>query len=223
MTTRLFFQAFAKFFLGLVLVGALLFVSAGTLAYWQAWLFIGILFVPMLVAGIILMICNPELLRKRLDAKEEQNEQKWVVALSGLLFVAMFVMAGLNRRFMWFMLSDWVVYVSTGLFLLGYVLYAEVMRENTWLSRTIEVQEHQHVVDTGLYGVVRHPMYAATLILFLAMPLVLASPWSFMIMMWYLPVMSVRIRNEEAVLEQGLEGYKNYKMRVKYKVIPYIW
>lgn len=223
MTTKLFFQALAKFFLGLVLVGALLFVPAGTMAYWQAWLFLGILFVPMFVAGIVLMFCNPELLRKRLDAKEEQNEQKWVVALSGLMFLAMFVVAGLNRRFMWWMLPDWVVYVATALFLLGYVLYAEVLRENVWLSRTIEVQEHQKVVDTGLYGVVRHPMYAATLVLFLAMPLVLASLWSFLIMLFYIPVIAKRIRNEEVVLEQGLEGYKEYKQRVKYKVIPFVW
>lgn len=223
MTTKLFFQALAKFFLGLVLVGALLFVPAGTMAYWQAWLFLGILFVPMFVAGIVLMFRNPELLRKRLDAKEEQNEQKWVVALSGLMFLAMFVVAGLNRRFMWWMLPDWAVYVATALFLLGYALYAEVLRENVWLSRTIEVQEHQKVVDTGLYGVVRHPMYAATLVLFLAMPLVLASLWSFLIMLFYIPVIAKRIRNEEVVLEQGLEGYKEYKQQVKYKVIPFVW
>ena len=223
MTTKLFFQAFTKFFFGLFLVGALLFIPAGTWAYWQAWLFIGILFVPMFVAGIILMIRNQDLLRKRLDAKEKQNEQKWVVALSGLLFLAMFVVAGLNRRFVWWMLPDGVVYVATALFLLGYVLYAEVLRENVWLSRTIEVQEHQKVVDTGLYGIVRHPMYAATLVLFLTMPLVLASPWSFLIMLFYIPVIAKRIRNEEFVLEQGLEGYKEFKERVKYKVIPFIW
>lgn len=223
MTPKLFFQAITKFLAGLVLVGALLFVPAGTFAYWQAWLFIGILFVAMFVAGIILMFRNPELLRKRLDAKEEQNEQKWVVALSGVLFLAMFVVAGLNCRFLWWMLPNWVVYVAAGLFLLGYVLYAEVLRENVWLSRTIEVQEHQQVVDTELYGIVRHPMYAATLVLFLAMPLVLASPWSFLVMLFYIPMIAKRIRNEEVVLEQGLDGYKEYKQRVKYKVIPFIW
>ena len=223
MSTQLFIQALGKFFLGLIVVGALLFVPAGTFDYWQAWLFVVVLFVPMFVAGVVLMFRNPELLRKRLEAKEEEKEQKWVVALSGGLFVAMFVVAGLNRRYMWCMLPDWAVYVATGLFVVGYLLYAEVLRENVWLSRTIEVQEHQNVVDTGLYGIVRHPMYAATLLLFLTMPLVLASPWSFAIMLLYIPVISKRIRNEEKVLEQGLDGYKEYKERVRYKVIPLVW
>ena len=223
MSARLFFQALGKFFLGLVVVGVLLFVSAGTLNYWQGWLFVGVLFVPMFVAGIVLMFRQPELLRKRLEAKEEEKEQKWVVALSGMLFMAMFVVAGLNRRYMWWMLPDWAVFVAAGLFLVGYLLYAEVLRENVWLSRTIEVQEHQKVVDTGLYGIVRHPMYAATLLLFLSMPLVLGSLWSFAIMLFYIPVISKRIRNEEKVLEEGLEGYREYKQRVRYKVIPYVW
>lgn len=223
MTIKLFIQALGKFFLGLAIVGVLLFVPAGTFDFWQAWLFVVVLFVPMFVAGVVLMFRNPELLRKRLEAKEEQAEQKWVVALSGLLFIAMFVVAGLNRRYMWCMLPDWVVYVAAGLFLAGYLLYAEVLRENVWLSRTIEVQEQQKVVDTGLYGIVRHPMYAATLLLFLAMPLVLASPMSFIIMLLYIPVISKRIRNEEKVLEQGLDGYKEYKERVRYKVIPFVW
>ena len=223
MSIQLFIQALGKFFLGLIVVGALLFVPAGTFDYWQAWLFVVVLFVPMFVAGVVLMFRNPELLRKRIEAKEEEKEQKWVVALSGGLFVAMFVVAGLNRRYMWCMLPDWAVYVATGLFVVGYLLYAEVLRENVWLSRTIEVQEHQKVVDTGLYGIVRHPMYAATLLLFLTMPLVLASPWSFAIMLLYIPVISKRIRNEEKVLEQGLDGYKEYKERVRYKVIPLVW
>lgn len=223
MTTRLFFQALVKLLMGLVLVGALLFVPAGTFAYWQAWLFIALLFVPMFVAGIVLMFRQPELLRKRLEAKEKQEEQKWVVALSGLMFIAVFVLAGLNCRFQWYMLPDWVVYVASALFLLAYLLYAEVLRENVWLSRTIEVQEHQKVVDTGLYGIVRHPMYAATLVLFLSMPLILASPWSFLIMLFYIPIIAKRIRNEEIVLEEGLDGYKEYKQRVRYKVIPYVW
>ena len=223
MSARLFFQALGKFFLGLVVVGVLLFVPAGTLNYWQGWLFVGVLFVPMFVAGIVLMFRQPELLRKRLEAKEEEKEQKWVVALSGMLFMAMFVVAGLNRRYMWWMLPDWAVFVAAGLFLVGYLLYAEVLRENVWLSRTIEVQEHQKVVDTGLYGIVRHPMYAATLLLFLSMPLVLGSLWSFAIMLFYIPVISKRIRNEEKVLEEGLEGYREYKQRVRYKVIPYVW
>lgn len=223
MSARLFFQALGKFFLGLVVVGVLLFVPAGTLNYWQGWLFVGVLFVPMFVAGVVLMFRQPELLRKRLEAKEEEKEQKWVVALSGMLFMAMFVVAGLNRRYMWWMLPNWAVYAAAGLFLVGYLLYAEVLRENVWLSRTIEVQEHQKVVDTGLYGIVRHPMYAATLLLFLSMPLVLGSLWSFAIMLFYIPVISKRIRNEEKVLEEGLEGYREYKQRVRYKVIPYVW
>ena len=223
MTAQLFIQALGKFFLGLIVVGVLLFVPAGTLDYWQGWLFVALLFVPMFIAGVVLMFRNPELLRKRLEAKEEEKEQKWVVALSGLLFIAMFVVAGLNRRYLWWMLPDCAVYSAAVLFLVGYLLYAEVLRENVWLSRTIEVQEHQKVVDTGLYGIVRHPMYAATLILFLTMPLVLASPWAFVIMLFYIPVIDKRIRNEEMVLEEGLEGYKEYKKRVRYKVVPFVW
>ena len=219
----LFFQALTKFVFGLLLVGLLLFLPAGTFAYWQAWLFIGILFVPMFIAGIVLIVRQPELLRKRLDAKEQQQEQKWVVALSGLMFIAVFVVAGLSLRFEWYMLPDWAVFVSTVVFLAAYALYAEVMRENVWLSRTIEVQHNQQVVSTGLYGIVRHPMYSATLLLFLSMPLVLASPWSFAIMLLYIPIIALRIRNEEQVLERELKGYTEYKQRVKYKLIPFIW
>ena len=177
----------------------------------------------IVLAGIVLMIRQPELLRKRLDAKEKQGEQKWVVALSGLMFIAVFVVAGLSRRYGWYMLPDGAVYVATIIFLAAYALYAEVMRENVWLSRTIEVQENQQVVSTGLYGIVRHPMYAATLLLFLSMPLVLASPWSFAIMLLYIPIIALRIRNEEKVLERELKDYAEYKQRVRYKVIPYIW
>jgi len=223
MTLKLFFQAVTKFVLGLLLIGLLLFLPAGAFDFWQAWLFIGILFVPMFIAGIVLMIRQPELLRKRLDAKEQQQEQKWVVALSGLMFISVFVVAGLSRRFGWYMLPDWAVYLATAVFLAAYAMYAEVMRENVWLSRTVEVQENQQVVSTGLYGVVRHPMYAATLLLFLSMPLVLASPWSFAIMLLYIPIIALRIRNEEQVLERELKGYTEYKQRVRYKVIPYIW
>ena len=223
MTTKLFFQALTKFVFGLLLVGLLLFLPAGTFAYWQAWLFIGILFVPMFIAGIVLIVRQPELLRKRLDAKEQQQEQKWVVALSGLMFIAVFVVAGLSLRFGWYMLPDWAVFVATVVFLAAYALYAEVMRENVWLSRTIEVQENQQVVSTGLYGIVRHPMYSATLLLFLSMPLVLGSPWSFAIMLLYIPIIALRIRNEEQVLERELKGYTEYKQRVKYKLIPFIW
>ena len=223
MTTKLFIQALTKFLAGLLLVGLLLFLPAGTFAYWQAWLFIGILFGPMFIAGIVLMVRQPDLLRKRLSAKEEQNEQKRVVALSGLLFVAMFVVAGLNFRFGWLLLPEWTTYVAAVIFLISYALYAEVMRENVWLSRTIEVQENQQVVSTGLYGVVRHPMYSATLLLFLSMPLVLNSVFSFMLMLLYIPVIALRIRNEEQVLERELNGYAEYKQRVRYKVIPFIW
>jgi len=223
MDTKLFFQALTKFLLGVVIFGLLIFLPAGSLHYWQGWLMMGVLFVPMFVAGLILMVKNPELLRKRLSAKEEQKEQKAVVALSAVMFVAAFVVAGLNWRFQWLVLPDWAVWLAAALFLFGYILYSEVLRENTYLSRTVEVQEDQEVIDTGLYGIVRHPMYMSTTILFLVMPLVLASPISFLIMLLYIPLIAKRIRNEEAVLEQGLKGYHEYKQRVKYKVIPYIW
>ena len=223
MDKRLFIQAMTKFLGGVVLVGLLLFLSAGSLRYWQAWLLIGILFVSMLMAGLVMMGRNPDLLRKRLDAREKEREQKTVVALSGLLFIASFAVAGLNWRFQWWVLPNWTVWVAAGLFLLSYLLYAEVLRENTYLSRTIEVQENQKVIDTGLYGIVRHPMYMASTVLFLAMPLVLASPISFFIMLGYLPVIAKRIRNEEKVLEEGLEGYSEYKKKVKYRILPLIW
>ena len=223
MDKRLFIQTMTKFLGGVVLVGLLLFLSAGSLRYWQAWLLIGILFVPMLMAGLVMMGRNPDLLRKRLNAKEKESEQKTVVALSGLLFIASFAVAGLNWRFQWWVLPNWTVWVAAGLFLLSYLLYAEVLRENTYLSRTIEVQENQKVIDTGLYGIVRHPMYMASTVLFLAMPLVLASPISFFIMLGYLPVIAKRIRNEEKVLEEGLEGYSEYKKKVKYRILPLIW
>ena len=220
---RLFLQAVGKFLLGVVLVGLLLFLPAGSLFYWQAWLLMGILFIPMFIAGLAMMAKNPELLRKRLDAREEEKAQQTVVKLSGLLFIAAFVVAGFNWRLGWCVLPDWAVWVSAGVFLVCYLLYAEVLRENTYLSRTIEVQENQKVIDTGLYGLVRHPMYMATTVLFLAMPLVLASPISFLILLLYIPLIAKRIKNEEMVLEEGLEGYKEYKRRVKYKVIPFIW
>ena len=223
MDTKLFSQALTKFLLGVIIFGLLFFLPAGSLHYWQGWLLMGILFVPMFVAGLLLMVKNPELLRKRLNAKEEEKEQKSVVALSGVMFVAAFVVAGLNWRFQWLVLPDWAVWVAAALFLFGYVLYAEVLRENTYLSRTIEVQEDQKVIDTGLYGIVRHPMYTATIILFLSMPLVLASLLSFLIMLLYIPLIAKRICNEESVLEEGLKGYREYKQRVKYKVLPYIW
>ena len=221
--TKLFVQAVTRFLAGLFIVGLLLFLPAGTFAFWQAWLLIFILFVPMFIAGLILMKKSPDLLRKRLNAKEEQTEQKTVILLSGLMFLAAFIAAGLNIRFGWFALPGAVSFAAAIVFLLAYVLYAEVMRENAYLSRTIEVQENQKVIDTGLYGIVRHPMYMSTLLLFLAMPLVLGSVISFAIMLTYIPIISMRIRNEEQVLEDGLEGYREYKQRVRYKVIPFVW
>lgn len=223
MDAKLFWGAMLKYFSGLLLVGLLVFLPAGTFRYWQGWLLMGILFVPMFAAGLVLMAKNPELLRRRLNAREEQDEQKLVIALSGVMFLAAFILAGLNFRFRWIVLPDWVSWAAAVVFLAAYALYAEVLRENTWLSRTIEVQEHQTVVDTGLYGIVRHPMYAVTVLLFLAMPLVLGSALSFAVMLGYIPIIAKRIRNEEAVLEEGLEGYTDYKKRVKYRVIPGIW
>ena len=223
MNSRLFTKAITRFLAGLLIVGLLLFVPAGTLAYWQAWLLTGILFVPMFIAGLVMMKKSPDLLRKRLNVKEEQSEQKTVILLSGLMFLAAFVFAGLNFRFQWIILPDWVSFAAAAVFLLAYTLYAEVLRENAYLSRTIEVQENEKVIDTGLYGVVRHPMYMSTLLLFLSMPLVLGSLLSFVITLAYVPIIAKRIRNEEQVLEEGLEGYTEYKKRVKFKVIPFVW
>ena len=223
MNSRLFTKAITRFLAGLLIVGLLLFVPAGTLAYWQAWLLTGILFVPMFIAGLVMMKKSPDLLRKRLNVKEEQSEQKTVILLSWLMFLAAFVFAGLNFRFQWIILPDWVSFAAATVFLLAYALYAEVLRENAYLSRTIEVQENQKVIDTGLYGVVRHPMYMSTLLLFLSMPLVLGSLLSFVITLAYVPIIAKRIRNEEKVLEEGLEGYTEYKKRVKFKVIPFVW
>ena len=223
MDKKLFLTAIIKFLSGLILVGLLLFLPAGTFGWRQAWLLIGILFIPMFIAGLIMMKKSPELLEKRLNAKEEETEQKEVILLSGLMFLAAFIVAGLNFRFGWLLLPDWVSYAAAVIFLIAYALYAEVLRENVYLSRTVEVQENQKVIDTGLYGVVRHPMYMSTLILFLAMPLVLGSLFSFVIMLLYFPIIAKRIRNEEKVLEEGLDGYREYKSKVKYKVIPYIW
>ena len=216
-------KALTKFLLGAFILGVLLFLPAGSFHYWQGWLLMGILFVPMFIAGLVMMVKNPELLRKRLNAKEKETEQRNVVVMSGLLFITAFVLAGLNWRFGWWVLPDWVAWAAAGLFLASYFLYAEVMRENTYLSRTIEVQENQKVIDTGLYGIVRHPMYMATTLMFLAMPLVLGSPISFLVMLGYIPVIAKRIGNEEMVLEKGLEGYKDYKKKVRYKMVPFLW
>lgn len=223
MTKKLFYQALIKFVLGILIVGILLFLPAGTFDYWQAWLLIAILFIPMFFAGIVMMLKSPELLQKRLNAKEKESDQKQVIALSGGMFLAAFIVAGLNIRFGWFILPAWISYVAASIFLFAYILYAEVLRENMYLSRTVEVQENQKVIDTGLYGIVRHPMYMATLFLFLSMPLVLGCFFSFLILLLYIPLIQKRIKNEEKVLEQGLQGYLEYEKKVKYKIIPYIW
>ena len=223
MDGRLFGRAITRFLGGVAVMGLLLFLPAGTLRWRQGWLLMGILFIPMFVAGLVMLRKSPGLLERRLNAKEEQAQQKKVIGLSALMFLAAFVVAGLNHRFRWIVLPEAVSWVAAGVFLLGYLLYAEVLRENVWLSRTVEVQEHQEVVDTGLYGVVRHPMYMSTLLLFLSMPLVLGSILSFAIMLAYIPIIASRIRNEEQVLERGLAGYADYKGRVRYRLIPFVW
>ena len=223
MTAKLFLSAIAKFVLGVVLIGALLFLPAGTMAYPQGWLLMGILFIPMFLAGLVMMAKNPALLKSRLSAKEKEREQSLVVKLSGLMFLVGFILAGLSFRYGWWMLPRWVSIVGTVLFLGSYALYAEVLRENTWLSRTIEVQEGQQVVSTGLYGIVRHPMYMATLVLFLSMPLVLGSALAFMVFLAYPLIISKRIRNEEEVLARELPGYANYLQKVRWRLIPFVW
>ena len=221
--TKLLLSALTKFLLGLVLVGAILFLPAGSFAFVGGWLFIALLFIPMIFLGVFLFIKSPELLEKRLDAKEKENTQKGVVALSGLLFLVGFIVAGLDYRFAWSHVPTWLVIVASVILLASYALYAEVMRENAYLSRTIEVQEGQKVVDTGLYGIVRHPMYAVTVWLFLSIPLVLGSFWSLLCFAPYPIIMAVRILNEEKVLTNGLDGYADYKKKVKYRLIPFIW
>jgi len=220
---KLLLSAIAKFALGVVLIGALLFLPAGTMHYPQGWLLMGILFIPMFIAGLVMMAKNPALLRSRLNAKEKQREQSLVVKLSGLMFIAGFVIAGLSFRHGWLMLPRWVSGLGAVLFLVSYALYAEVLRENTWLSRTIEVQEGQQVVSTGLYGVVRHPMYAVTLVLFLSMPLVLGSALAFVVFLAYPFIIVRRIRNEEEVLARELRGYTEYMQKVKWRLLPFIW
>ena len=220
---KLFFSALSKFLLGVLLVGGLLFLSAGTTDFFGAWLFMGVLFVPMLLAGIVLIFKNPELLKRRLDAKEKQKGQDLVVKLSGLMFLLGFIVAGLGVRFNWYTLPKGVSVAFAAVFLIAYLLYAEVMRENTYLSRTIKVEENQKVIDTGLYGIVRHPMYSVTLILFLSMPLVLGSMYAFVIFLSYPFIIARRIKGEEELLERELAGYKEYKQKVKYRLIPFIW
>jgi protein-S-isoprenylcysteine O-methyltransferase Ste14 len=216
-------SASIKFLMGLVLVGLLLFLPAGTIHYPCGWLLVAVLFVPMFIAGVVMLFRSPELLQKRLDGKEKEAEQKSVVALSGVMFIAAFVVAGLNFRYSWTVMPSWAVWSAVAVFLLSYIMYAEVLRENAYLSRTIEVQENQKVIDTGLYGIVRHPMYSATVLMFLSMPLVLGSLPSFVIMLAYIPIIVKRIKNEEVVLLKGLGGYADYCRKVRYRIIPFVW
>ena len=220
---KLLFQAIFKFLLGVLMIALLLFWPAGTMNYWNVWLLMGLLFIPMFIAGIILWIKNPKLLEKRLNVKEKESEQKEVIGMSLIIFVLGFVLAGLDFRCGWSNMSIWIVITASIIVVISYILYAEVLRENTYLSRTIEVQENQKVIDTGLYGIVRHPMYFATTILFLSFPIVLGSWFSFAIFCFFPFVLVKRIKNEEIVLENGLEGYKEYKQKVKYRLLPFIW
>ena len=223
MDKKLFISAIGKYFLGVILVGALLFVPAGTLHYREAWLFMAVLFIPMFIVGIILMFKDPDLLKSRLNAKEKVGTQKKVVGFSGLMFLAAFILAGLNRRFGWNDLPQAVIYGSVAVFLAAYLLYGEVLRENSYLSRTIEVREGQKIVDTGLYGIVRHPMYMATIFLFLSIPFILNSLYSFFVMLLYIPIIIRRLLNEEDVLKKELLGYEEYMQKVKYRILPFIY
>ncbi len=223
MNSKLFVQAITKYILGVLIVGLLIFVPAGTFCYWNAWLFMGLLFIPMFIVGIIMMIKDPNLLKSRLSAKEKEGDQKKVVASSGIMFLVGFVLAGFNYRYKVILLPKVFVIIGSILFIISYILYAEVLRENSFLSRTIGVQKDQKVVDTGLYGIVRHPMYSITILLFLSMPLILGSIYSFLIFLIYPFILVKRINNEEKVLKKELKGYKEYQEKVKYKLIPYIW
>ena len=223
MKWKLLIQACVKLFLGLIIVSLLLFLPAGSVYYWNAWIFICVLFIPMFIAGIILLWRSPDLLAKRLNSKEKETEQKQVILLSSLMFIGGFIVAALDFRHSWSKLPDWIMIISVVVFLISYGLYAEVIRENAYLSRTIEVQENQKVIDTGLYGIVRHPMYFATIFLFLSIPLILGSIYAFIIFLMYPLLIIKRIRNEEIVLREGLNGYIEYTQKVKYRLIPYIW
>jgi len=220
---KLLLEALTKFTCGLLMVGLLIFLPAGTLAYTYGWLFIALLFVPMLIAGFVMLHKFPDFLKKRLDVKEKQAAQKGVLAFSGLMFIAGFVVAGLDFRFGWSKMPDWVVIAASVLFLVAYALYAEVMRENAYLSRTVKVEEGQKVVDTGLYGIVRHPMYAVTVLLFLMIPLVLGSWYALIAFAFYPAIIIVRLRDEEKLLTRELPGYAEYKQKVRYRIIPFIW
>ena len=220
---KLLLEALIKFFSGFIIIALLLFVSSLDIKWFNAWLFICLLFIPMFIVGIIMFFKAPDLLRSRLNAKEKEKTQQGVLKYSGLMFIASFVLAGLNHRFNWLNCRDYVIIISSILFLLSYLMFGEVLRENAYLSRTIEVKKNQKVVDTGLYGIIRHPMYSATVVLFLSMPLILNSPVSFIISLTYIPLIVIRIKNEEMVLEKDLQGYKEYKQKVKYRLIPFIW
>lgn len=223
MDGKLFISAIVKYLLGVIIIGLLVFIPAGTINYFNGWLFMGVLFIPMLLAGIVMMIKNPELLKSRLDAKEKQKEQGLVIKLSGLMFIIGFIVAGLDYRYSWLQLPRVGVYIAVGLFLFGYIMWGVVLKQNTYLSRTIKVIENQKVIDSGLYGIVRHPMYTATIILFLSMPLVLGSIISFFVFLMYPVLIVIRITYEEKFLEKELDGYIEYKKKVKYRLIPFIW
>lgn len=223
MDTKLLMDAVKKMIAGVVLIALMLFLPAGTIRYWNGWLFCAVLFIPVMIMGVVLFLKAPDLLRKRLQEKEEQSEQKTVVALSALMFLVGFILAALDFRFGWSNMPVWVVSVASIIFLIGYALFAEVLRENAYLSRTVEVQENQQVIDSGLYGIVRHPMYSATVLMFLSMPLILGSYISFVVFLVYPFLLIKRIRNEEMVLEEGLDGYAEYKKKVKYRMIPFVW
>ena len=220
---KLFISAFSKLIIGLGAIAALLFAPAGTFAFPGAWLLIALLFIPMLIIGIAFYIWAPSTLERRMRAKEERTKQKGVVALSGLLFLACFILAGLDFRFGWSEIPGWVIWTAGSIFVLSYGIYAEVMRENEWLSRSIEVAEGQKVISTGLYGMVRHPMYTATIVMFLTMPIILGSWWAFLVMLPYVPVIMSRIKDEENLLLEELEGYQEYTEKVRWRLIPYIW
>ena len=223
MNIKLLFSAVVKFLAGVLMISLLLFIPAGTLYYPKAWLLLGVMFVPMLILGIILMAKSPELLAKRLNSKEKENTQKTVVALSLLMFIAGFVVSALDFRFSWFPVPDFVSYIAAVIFIFGYAIYGEVMRENAYLSRTVEVQENQKVIDTGLYGIVRHPMYTSTLLIFLSVPLILGSLIGVVVFFAYPFIIGGRIINEEKILTDGLDGYAEYKKKVKWRIIPFIW
>lgn len=223
MKCKLIIQSSTKFLMGLITVCLLLFLPAGSIYYWNAWIFIGVLFVPMFAAGIILLMKSPDLLAKRLNTKEKEIEQKQVILLSLFMFVGGFIVAALDFRYSWSKLPDWIIIMAVVIFLISYALYAEVMRENAYLSRTVEVQVSQKVICTGLYGIVRHPMYLATITLFMSIPLILGSVYAFIIFLIYPLLITKRIKNEEAVLKEGLDGYIEYTEKIKYRLIPYIW